>query len=325
MTYRNKNEYKPTFFFKNKHFNTLYRFLLNKKSFSFVRERMNTSDGDFIDLDLASVHSDKLLIAVHGLEGSSQSSYIQSIALFGNKADYDVMSMNLRGCSGEPNALLSSYHSGKTEDLEEVIQYVIEKKKYKFIHLLGYSLGGNLVLKLMGEYAADYPEIIKSAIGISVPCDLEGSATVLNKGFNKLYQYGMLKTLLAKAQQKLVHFPESGIQLEALSKVSNFVEFDNFFTAPLHGFNSAKEYYSKSSCKSYIRHIKVPTLIIAALDDSFLSESCYPFLEVKENENCHLLTPKYGGHVGFYSGFRKKNNYWLEEQIVSFIKDNEPS
>jgi len=313
--------FKPNIFFKNKHFNTLYRFILSSSRIDFVRERMQTNDADFIDLDASLVQSEKVIIAIHGLEGNSNSSYIQSLTTYANQKGFDVVVMNLRGCSGEPNKLLSSYHSGKTEDLMQVIDFLTKKKKYKFIYVVGYSLGGNLTLKLMGEYGDKYPKILKSAVGVSVPCDLESSSKVLNRGFNKFYQYGILKSLLKKAKQKLIQFPNSAIKKEKLFKVSNFKAFDTVFTAPLNGFSSAKDYYEKSSCKPYIKRIKVPSLMIAALDDSFLSASCYPYQEAKENNNFSLLTPKYGGHVGFYSGFKKKNNFWLEEQIISFIQN----
>ncbi|HIP49017.1 MAG TPA: alpha/beta fold hydrolase [Lutibacter sp.] len=316
-----QTSFKPNIFFKNTHFNTLYRFIFSTSAIDFKRERMTTNDADFIDLDISSVQSESVIIAIHGLEGSSKSSYIQSLTVCANKNEYDVVVMNLRGCSGEPNKLLSSYHSGKTDDLKQVIDYIIKKKKYKCIHIVGYSLGGNLALKLMGEFGKEYPEMLKTAIGISVPCDLEGSSKVLNRGFNKCYQYGILKSLLKKAKHKLNQFPDSGIQKEKLFKVSDFKDFDEFFTAPLNSFSSAKDYYTRSSCKPYLEDIKVSSMMIAALDDSFLSTSCYPFKEAKENDNFSLLTPKYGGHVGFYSGFNKKNNYWLEEQIISFIQN----
>ena len=317
-----QTSFKPNIFFRNKHFNTLYRFILSTSTIDFVRERMTTNDLDFIDLDISSVESKSVIIAIHGLEGSSKSSYIQSLTVYANKNEYDVVVMNLRGCSGEPNKLLSSYHSGKTDDLKQVIDYIIKKKKYKCIHIVGYSLGGNLALKLMGEFGEKFPKILKSAIGISVPCDLEGSSEVLNKGFNKVYQYGILNSLLIKAKHKLSQFPNSGIRKEKLSKVSSFLDFDEYFTAPLNGFSSAKDYYTRSSCKPFLKDIKVPSMMIAALDDSFLSESCYPYQEAKENDNFFLLTPKFGGHVGFYSGFQKKNNYWLEKKILVFIYQN---
>jgi predicted alpha/beta-fold hydrolase len=281
---------------------------------------MSTSDVDFIDLDISSVQSNKVIIAVHGLEGSSNSSYIKSLTQFANSEKYDVIVMNLRGCSGEPNLLLSSYHSGKTSDLLEVIQFVEKKELYNEIHIVGYSLGGNLTLKLMGELGENDLPIVKTSIGVSVPCDLKGSSEVLNKGFNKLYQHGILQSLLKKAKQKIERFPNSGIDKTKILKAKNFNTYDEYFTAVINDFQSADDYYRKSSCKQYIKDIKIPSLILSALDDSFLSDSCYPYEEVKNNKHVQLLTPKYGGHVGFYTSFKKEKNYWLENQILEFIK-----
>lgn len=316
------DQLQPNLFFRNKHFNTLYRYIRNKELISFTRERMQTSDADFIDLDISSVQSKKVIIAIHGLEGSSKSSYIQSLTYKANQQDYDVVAMNLRGCSGEPNLLASSYHSGKTSDVLEVIQFVEQKNSYDEMHLIGYSLGGNLTLKLVGELENNYPSILKSAIGISVPCDLKGSSQILNKGFNKLYQYNMLSTLLKKAEYKIKQFPNLKINREKVLQAKNFETYDDYFTSQLNGFKNADDYYKKSSCKQFIPAIKIPSLLINALDDSFLSESCYPYKEAEKNNNFTFLTPKYGGHVGFYSSFNTETNFWLENQILSFIKNS---
>jgi predicted alpha/beta-fold hydrolase len=320
MQFKQTYGLKPNIFFRCRHFNTLYRFVINNKNFSYQRERMDTTDGDFIDLDIASIKSDKVIIAIHGLEGSSQSGYIKSLTQIANKEKFDVIAMNLRGCSGEPNLLLSSYHSGKTIDLMEVINWVILNNNYKEIHLVGFSLGANLTVKLMGEMNKQLPPMLISAVGVSVPCDLKGSSLALDKGFNKLYQYGILKSLLKKAALKINQFSKSNLEIDKILKSKNFHEFDEQLTAKLNGFKNADDYYKKSSCKQYISSIDKATLIINALDDSFLSASCYPYKEVKNNDKVNLLTPKYGGHVGFYASFNIKKNFWLEHQIMAFIK-----
>lgn len=320
MSINNNSHLTPSFLFRNKHFNTLYRYLKNKENVVFTRERMHTNDGDFIDLDISTVNSKKVILSIHGLEGSSKSSYIQSLTQEANKQNYDVIAMNLRGCSGEPNLLLPSYHSGKTSDLLEVIQHVENKKQYEELHLVGFSLGGNLTLKLLGENPKVLPSILKSAVAISVPCDLKGSADVLNIGFNKLYQYEILKSLKAKALEKLKQFPNSDIDKNKIINAKNFTTYDEYLTAKINGFDSANDYYTKSSSKQFIKGIRTPSLIINALDDSFLSDSCYPYKEVTENKNTQLLTPKYGGHVGFYTGFKTEKNLWLERKILSFFK-----
>lgn len=311
----------PNIFFRNKHFNSLYRYFKTNIQVSFKRERMQTSDVDFIDLDVSSVQSKNVIIAIHGLEGSSGSSYIQSLTQVGNQYNYDVIAVNLRGCSGEPNLTLGSYHSGKTDDVLEVIQYVQAKSIYKEIHLVGYSLGGNITLKLMGEFAKILPNTLKSAVAVSVPCDLKGSAEAIDRFSNKLYQYNFLITLKEKAKRKMEKFSDAKLNASKILQASTLKEFDEYFTAAAHGFKNAEDYYKKSSSKQYIKDIKTPSLLISALDDPFLSESCYPIKEAEHHKYFYLLTTKYGGHVGFYSNFSKDKNLWLEKQILDFIEN----
>ena len=320
MPISQNNQFKPNLFFRNKHFNSLYRYFKTKIQVDFVRERMFTTDADFIDLDIASVQSNKVIITIHGLEGSSNSSYIHSLSQMANQQNYDVIAINLRGCSGEPNLTLGSYHSGKTDDVLEVIQYIEAKNSYKEIHLVGFSLGGNITLKLMGEFAATLPKILKTAVAVSVPCDLKGSAEKIDHFSNKLYQYNFLKTLREKAKLKIERFPNANVNATKILNATNFNEFDEYFTAAAHGFKNADDYYKKSSSKQFIKDITKPSLLISALDDPFLSKSCYPFTEAEKHKYFHLLTPKYGGHVGFYSNFNKAKNHWLEKQILNFIK-----
>lgn len=313
------DHFNPRFIFRNKHFNTLYRYLMTNDKASFKRKRIPTTDGDFLDLDIASVQSERLIIAIHGLEGSSQSSYIQSFTNYANSNNFDVIAVNLRGCSGVPNLKLSSYHSGKTDDLLTVIEYAEANNRYQSIHLVGYSLGGNITLKFMGEFSDSHAQKIATAVGISVPCDLKSSGVAIDKFSNRLYQKNFLKTLKGKARDKMNRFPASNLKRKKILNARNFFEFDEYFTSITHGFKGAEDYYKKSSCKTFIPKIKKPSLLISALDDPFLSPSCYPFDEAKSNSNFHLVTPKYGGHVGFFTHLKVSKNSWLEEQILSFI------
>ncbi len=281
---------------------------------------MHTKDGDFLDLDFSTVNSDKVIVVIHGLEGSSNSTYIQSLTKKMNANNYDIIAVNLRSCSGEPNNLLSSYHSGKSEDLVEVIQYIKNNFNYKNINVVGYSLGGNITLKYMGEVGEN--SIVKSAIAVSVPCSLKGSSIAMTKKGNKLYVKNFLKTLIPKANLKFKKFPNSDLDIEKIRKAINFSDFDNNYTAPTHGFKNADDYYEKSSCTQYLKDIKKPTLLITSLDDPFLNEACFPTKEAKKSKHFHLLTTKYGGHVGFCEHFNMKKNNWLENQILSFIENN---
>lgn len=314
------SDYTPSLLFKNKHFNTVFRTFFTKQTVNYKRKRLELEDGDFIDLDFSSVNSDTIVIALHGLEGSSKSKYIIGITNYLNKQNIDVVAVNFRGCSGKPNRLLQTYHSGKTDDLHAIITYINAIFKYKQIVILGYSLGGNITLKYLGENSKNLHPKIKCAIAISVPCDLESSSKMLANTENKIYLNKFLQTLKSKTLEKLAQFPDSFLKKDAILKAKNFYDFDNLYTAPAHGFKNAEDYWRKSSSKPYLARIKTPTLMLNALDDSFLSKECYPTKIAEENDSLFLEIPKYGGHVGFNSNFLLKNNYWLEKRIVKFME-----
>ncbi len=315
-----ENYFKPKHLFKNKHFNTLYRYFKTSFKVSFKRIRIETPDSDFLDLDIASVFSDDIVIAIHGLEGSSNSSYIKSLAFFFNDKNIDVIALNLRSCSGESNRNLASYHSGKTEDLDTVIKFIQANYMYKNVYLAGYSLGGNIVLKYMGEYAGKIPEFIKAAVGVSVPCDLKGSAMTISKRSNFMYKNNFLKTLKEKAIKKLDTHKNHTLNKQKIETASTFKEFDDSFTAPSNGFKDAEDYWKQSSCKIYLNKITKPTLLITALDDPFLNESCYPFETAENHKDFYILATEKGGHVGFCESLDMKKNLWLENTIFQFFK-----
>lgn len=313
------SSYQPKILFKNNHFNTIYRTLFQNFEINYSRYRLELKDGDFIDLDFSSLNSKKIVIVIHGLEGSSSSNYVKSVVSVLNSNNFDVVAMNLRGCSGEPNRKLSSYHSGKTDDLDKVIQFITSKKTYNEIHLVGFSLGGNMILKYLGEEIYTNFKIVRSAVTVSVPCDLKGSSVELSKFWNNLYMKRFLTSLKNKLNIKSVQFPDSFLDMEKISNARNFFDMDNLYTAPAHGFKDALDYWQKNSSKQFIQYIKTPTLLITSQDDPFLSNSCIPILEAKNNASFILELTNYGGHVGFNSSFSISNNYWLENRIVDFL------
>ena len=319
MALINNSTYNPKYFFKNKHFNTVYRTFFHNFNINFHRKRLETKDGDFLDLDFSTVNSSSITIIIHGLEGSSNSSYVKSLTKLLNDQLIDVVALNLKGCSGEPNRLLSSYHSGKTDDLEEVISYLSENYNYENIHLVGFSLGGNIILKYLGEEIYSSHKKIRSAVTVSTPCDLKRSSVELSKFWNNLYMKRFLVSLKNKLKIKSVQFPDSFLDMEKISNARDFFDMDNLYTAPAHGFKNAFDYWKKSSSKQFIPHIKTPTLLITSKDDPFLSKSCIPIQEAKNNPNFILEITSYGGHVGFNSSFSKTNNYWLENKILEFL------
>ena len=197
-----KSDFVPSIPFRNAHVNTVFRALFMKGTHNYERVRVEIWDGDFIDLDFSKVGSDVLVVLIHGLEGSSESKYMLSASKELNDAGYDTVSFNLRGCSGEDNRLLKTYHSGKTEDVDYIISYLLENTNYAKMMIVGYSLGGNLTLKYLGEYADSIPDRVIGGIGISVPIDLASSGRQMALLKNKIYMEEFLKTLRLKALEK---------------------------------------------------------------------------------------------------------------------------
>jgi predicted alpha/beta-fold hydrolase len=308
--------------FKNSHFNTMYRPLFMKDSCTFVRKRITTWDNDFIDLDFSLVGSKTLVLLIHGLEGSSESKYITSTINHLNSKKLDAVCFNLRSCSGEDNLLLSTYHSGKTEDVDFVIKHLLENYDYKNIVLVGFSLGGNLTLKYLGENTEELSPKIKGGIAVSVPIDIASAELEMDKLKNKLYIEVFFKTMKNKLLEKAHKFPEYNLDKDKLFKATKFKHLEHLYTVPVFGFKSPEDYWKKASCKQYIMQINKPTLLINAKDDTFLSKECFPFEEADASNNFHLEVPDYGGHCGFMSSFKPQENRWLENRIGRFIKEN---
>jgi predicted alpha/beta-fold hydrolase len=312
----------PTIPFRNGHFNTMYRPLFMKDKITYNRERITTWDNDFIDLDFSFVNSSTLVVLIHGLEGSSESKYIVSTSNFLNSKNLDTVCFNLRSCSGEDNLLLSTYHSGKTEDVDFVINYLLENYNYNNIVVVGFSLGGNLTLKYLGEKSSQISSIIKGGIAISVPIDIASAEKEMDKLKNKLYMEMFFKTMKNKILEKAHKFPEYKLDKDKLFKATRFKHLEYLYTAPVFGFKSPEDYWEKASSKPFLLKIKKPTLLINAKDDTFLSTECYPYKEAENSKYFFFEETKYGGHCGFMTSFVPKENRWLEHRIAKFIKVN---
>ncbi len=308
-------DYKPNIFLRNGHINTIYPSLFRRPTLvSFERKRIETQDDDFLDVDFLKAGSRKIVILCHGLEGNSSSKYIQGTSGILHSNGYDVAAMNYRFCSGEINRQYRTYHSGETEDLHTVVGEVLPY--YDEVYLVGFSLGGNIVLKYLGDGIYPLDSKLKASVGISVLVDLYGAALELSKLKNRLYTRRFLKTLFKKMRLKDEQYP-SKIDLNRLKEVKNLIDFDDHFTSVINGFSDARDYYSQCNSKQFLANIKIPTLIINALDDPFLSDSCYPTEEASKNKYLNLMSPKYGGHVGFF--YPRSEYLWNEEQILKFI------
>lgn len=312
--------YTPPLFFGNGHIQTVFPVLLRKiDSVCYKRERITTCDNDFIDLDWSTHNNSRLVIISHGLEGNTHRAYVKGMVKAFNDNGWDALAWNYRSCSGEPNRLLRSYHNGVTDDLARVIDHAKHKNPYKQIALVGFSLGGNLTLLYLGRQTPD--SLVKKAVVFSVPCDLKSSAEALAKPVNKLYMKRFLVLLHRKIKAKMELMPGL-IDDKDYDQIKDFKAFDNRYTAPIHGFKNAFDYWEKCSGKPFIPDITVPTLIVNAVNDPFLPEACFPVKEAASNKQVTLCMPNSGGHVGFVS-FNDQNLYWSEKQAVKFL--NNPS
>ena len=306
------SSYSLPWFLFNVHAETIYPSVFRKvKLNDYKRERIKTIDDDFLDLDWLKQESKRLIVISHGLEGNSRRPYIKGMAkAFFNKG-FDVLAWNFRGCSEEMNKALRFYHSGATDDLLTVINHAIAHD-YNEIFLIGFSLGGNLTLKFLGE--GKVSEKIKGAVTFSVPMELNTSGEKISKPSNWIYSNRFLKSLKQKIKAKSVFKKE--IDITGLGSIKTLRQFDDRYTAPLHGFKNALDYYHQCSAIHFFKNIKTPTLIVSAKNDPFLSNECFP-QDIK-NEFVNFEFPERGGHVGFAT-FNKKNLYWSEQRALDFI------
>ncbi len=311
--------YTPPLLFKNGHVSTVYYGLFRKiHDLIQERERLELSDGDFMDLDwsYANNPSNKVVILLHGLEGHGQRPYITGSAQYFNKTGYDCCAVNFRGCSGEPNRLYRSYHSGATEDLDDVVKHLLNTKDYKELYIKGFSLGGNMVLKYAGE-GRILPKEIKRIVAVSAPCDLYSSLRALMTWQNIPYARRFRKHLVAKLRAKQPMFPKLLTDNE-IARIKTLKDFDDVYTSRAHGFADALDYYALCSSLQFLPAIKIPSLIINAQNDSFLGPECYPYQEANSNKNLFLEVPSYGGHVGFYDA---QNIAYTEKRALKFIEE----
>ena len=289
-------------------------FLRHTRQRSFEHERLELPDGDFLDLRWMRRGYPRLAILSHGLEGSARQGYIQSMATALSVEGWDVAAWNFRGCGEEPNRLVRMYHSGATEDLGAVINHVAPH--YARIALIGFSLGGNLTLKYLGE-APPHPAVM-GGVAISAPIDLAASARKLDtRATNRIYLRRFIRSLIAKVEAKAMRFPDQ-IDARGSRALRTFREFDDRYTSRLHGFRDAADYWSRASARPYLPRITLPTLLLNARDDPFLAPECFPFLEAERNPSLYLETPAKGGHLGFleFSGGLRP---FFERRIVEFL------
>ncbi len=291
---------------------------------AFVRERLDTPDGDFIDLDFPppppSWTEDRpLVLLLHGLEGSARRGY--AINVYHALAARGIRSvgLNFRSCSGEPNRTARFYHSGDTDDIRHVVGTLYTRFPTAPLGVIGFSLGGNALLKYLGEEAEAARGLVAGAVAVSVPYDLAAGADALDATpMGRFYTGIFLKSLIAKADAKAALLVDR-CDLERVRAARTFRDFDDAATAPLHGFTSAADYYDRSSAKRFLRRVRVPTLLLHAADDPFLPGSWFPREEVAGNACLTAVVTRHGGHVGFIAGPPWRPRFWAEESAAAWL------
>lgn len=317
-----ESSFKSSFPINNGHLETIIPYYFRKvEDPHYQRERLELADGDFLDLDWVISGNKKLVVISHGLEGSSRSTHIKGQVHSLEKNGYDVLVWNCRGCSGETNRLLRSYHSGISSDLNLVMSSVCSR--YEEVYLLGHSMGGNITLKYLAEKGEDLPSQIKGAFVLSTPMCLKSSSYALAKGFNKVYTKHFISSLVKKVEQKNKLFNDSNYNLSQIKNFKSFQEFDDLITAPIHGFKDALDYWTQCSTFNHLSKISCATLIVNALNDPFLDGNCYPLEQVKNLSQVYLEIPDQGGHVGFLHK-SSHNKYWNELRALEFFSGLKP-
>lgn len=280
---------------------------------AYRRERISTHDDDFLDLDWLQSGQPRLAIISHGLEGDSQRHYVVGMAQALFAGGWDVLAWNFRGCSGEINRQPRFTHNGATDDLAAVVEWALAQHAYEQVVLVGFSMGGNLSLVYLGKEADQVPDRVSGAICFSVPCDLAAASERLAEQGNTLYMKRFLRLMGKKIVLQAARYPDL-FPCDDYHTFKTFRDFDNRYTAPLHGFRDAHDYWQQCSSLRYLADIRVPVWIVNALNDPFLSPSCSPGAESHGNARVRLLAPRQGGHCGFVTPGR--GPYWSERMAL---------
>jgi uncharacterized protein len=306
------------------HAQTIYAYCLPRAPVTFKRERVATPDGDFVDFDWLEGDSEKpIFVLFHGLEGSSRSHYALACAREAATRGWGFVVPHFRGCSGEPNATVRSYHSGDVGSIEFMLKTVAIKAKNRPICAAGISLGGNALTKFCGTTLLENPAAharLRCAASVCAPLDLGISGERIAKGFNMLYTHNFLRTMKHNAKFKATKFPGT-FDVERAQSAKTMADFDDAYTAPVHGFSSVTDYYRRASCRPDLLHIQLPYLLIHALNDPFVPD----YLAPKSHEVGARVTvelPTTGGHVGFVSGAFPGNLNWLPNRLMNFFEEH---
>lgn len=315
-------DFTPAWYLRNRHVQTLWGKLVRKLPPAPTRlERWDTPDGDFIELHrIAGRPGSPRLVILHGLEGTIRSHYAQGLLHEAHRRGWGADLLIFRSCGGEMNRARRFYHSGETSDISLVIDRLVAVEPHRAIVAAGVSLGGNVLLKYLGEKGDSVPAQLRAAAAISVPFDLARSSIQIQKGFARLYQWHFMRSLRRKAGAKLVQFPDIAPP-EALARTRTMYDFDDVITAPLHGFADADDYYRRSSSLGWLHGIRRPTLLLSATDDPFLPPDVFDQVRQVAAHNAWLTLyfPSRGGHAGFIAGGSRRLEYFAERRACDFL------
>ncbi len=315
--------FEPPRWLANPHAQTVYASVFARAPrIAYRRERWETPDGDFVDVDFVDGPGCAPRVHLfHGLEGSSRSHYARMLMHVVRLRGWRGSVLNFRGCSGEPNRMPRAYHSGDSEEVDWVMRRLGAGARGAPTYAVGVSLGGNALLKWLGERGDAAGEWVDRVASVSAPLDLMAAGDALERGFARLYTRHFLASLRASALLRLERFPRL-FEADAVRRARTLRQFDDAFTAPVHGFRDTDDYWTRSSAKPLLCAIRVPTLVINARDDPFLPEECLP-TEREVSAAVTLEFPAHGGHVGFVSGPFPGHIEWLARRILLFFESRE--
>lgn len=297
---------------------TIWSVVIGTPKVEYRRERWDMPDGDFIDLDWVDGPADApLVVLFHGLEGDSRSQYALYLMSAVKQRGWRGVVPHFRGCSGEPNRLPRAYHSGDSAEIEAILTHIGAENGHAPVYAAGVSLGGNALLKWLGERGVAAGEWVQSAAAISAPLDLPAAGAALDQGFNRIYTARFLRTLKTKALAKLERYP-SLYDRRALGEIDTIKAFDTLVTAPLHGYRDADDYWARAASKPALKFIGIPTLIINARNDPFMPADVLPGAD-EVAAKVTLYFPASGGHAGFVTGPFPGGSNWLPRRLLDFF------
>ena len=313
-----KSEFEPSLLWRNRHIQTVVpNVFFPKPKLALRRERLEMPDGDFIDVDWTTGTSGPIVVVLHGLEGSIRSRYACNIMRRIHEAGWRGAFPYFRGCSGEPNRLPIGYHSGFTQDFEYFSGLLTQREPGTPLAAVGYSLGGNVLLKWMGE--SPNAERLVTGVAVSVPFELAVCSAAIEQGFSRVYMWELMGRMRRNAKRKFSRIA-SPVPLPDIDSLRTFRQFDDAMTAPLHGYRDADDYYRRCSSRQFLKNIRRPTLVVHSSDDPFMTPAALPS-EAELSPEVRFELSRYGGHVGFMNGSLFRPRRWLDDRIVEHLRE----